>query len=78
VNLPIIKFSVEWWNTLHQPASLTLTGAPAMHLSMLWPLLAASLGYACLFGAIVLARTSAAVMERRLRGLLLARAEAAR
>ena len=78
VNLPVIKFSVDWWNTLHQPASITLTGSPTMHVSMLWPLLAASLGYACVFGAIVLARLRAAVMERRLRGLLLARAEAAR
>ena len=77
VNLPVIKFSVDWWNTLHQPASITLSGAPTMHLSMLWPLFAASLGYACLFGAIVVARTRAAVMERRLRGLLLARAEGA-
>ena len=78
VNLPVIKFSVDWWNTLHQPASIGLTGAPAMHVSMLWPLLAASLGYVCLFGAIVVARTRAAVLERRLRGLLLNRAEAAR
>ncbi len=39
VNLPIIKFSVDWWNTLHQPASITLTGAPTMDLGMLWPLL---------------------------------------
>lgn len=76
VNLPVIKFSVDWWNTLHQPASITLGGAPALHLSMLWPLLAASAGYACLFGAIVLARTRAAVLERRLRALLLGRAEA--
>lgn len=77
VNLPVIKFSVDWWNTLHQPASITLTGSPTMHVSMLWPLLAASLGFACLFGAIVLTRLRAAVMERRLRGLLLVRAESA-
>ncbi|MSP05811.1 MAG: heme ABC transporter permease [Acetobacteraceae bacterium] len=78
VNLPVIKFSVDWWNTLHQPAAITLSGAPAMHLSMLWPLLTASAGYACLFGAIVVARTRAAVLERRLQGLLLVRTEAAR
>ncbi len=78
VNLPVIKFSVDWWNTLHQPASITLTGAPAMHLSLLAPLALASLGYGCAFAAIVLARTRAAVMERRLRGLLLARAAAER
>jgi heme exporter protein C len=74
VNLPIIKFSVDWWNTLHQPASIGLTGAPSMYLGMLWPLLLAALGYSLCFGAIVIARTRAAVMERRIRGLLMARA----
>jgi heme exporter protein C len=74
VNLPIIKFSVEWWNTLHQPDSITLTGAPTMYIGMLWPLFIAALGYTLGFAAIVLARTRAAVMERRIRGLLLARA----
>ena len=77
VNLPVIKFSVEWWNTLHQPASITLTTVPAMHPSLLWPLLACSLGFACAFGAIVTARLRAAVMERRIRGFLLVRAERA-
>ena len=74
VNLPIIKFSVDWWNTLHQPASITLTKAPSMHPEMLWPLLICALGYALLFGAIVTARLRAAVMERRIRALLMVRA----
>jgi heme exporter protein C len=74
VNLPIIKFSVDWWNTLHQPASITLTGAPTMHRDMLYPLMIAALGYSLLFAAIVIARLRAAVMERRIRGLLMARA----
>ena len=39
LNIPIIKFSVAWWNTLHQPASITLTAAPTIHSSMLAPLL---------------------------------------
>ncbi len=77
VNLPIIKFSVDWWNTLHQPASITLTGSPTMAASMLWPLLVSAIGYTLVFAAIVTARTRAAVMERRIRGLLTARAEAA-
>jgi len=38
-NLPIIKFSVDWWNTLHQPSSITLTSAPKIHYSMLVPLI---------------------------------------
>ena len=77
VDLPIIKFSVVWWNTLHQPDTISLTGAPSMYITMLWPLLFATIGYTAAFGAIVLARTRAAVMERRIRALLAARAEAA-
>jgi heme exporter protein C len=76
VNLPIIKFSVDWWNTLHQPDTITLTGAPSMYIGMLWPLAFSALGYSLAFAAIVLARTRAAVMERRIRGLLMARAAA--
>jgi heme exporter protein C len=38
-NLPVIRYSVEWWNTLHQPSSITLTSAPTIHYSMLLPLL---------------------------------------
>jgi heme exporter protein C len=74
VNLPIIKFSVDWWNTLHQPASITLLGAPAMDAGMLRPLLISALGFTMAFAAIVVARLRAAVMERRIRGLLMARA----
>jgi len=76
VNLPIIKFSVDWWNTLHQPDSITLTGAPTMYVGMLWPLLFTTLGYTLGFAAIVIARLRAAVMERRIRALLAARAMA--
>lgn len=75
VDLPIIKFSVDWWNTLHQPATITLTGAPTMYVGMLWPLLLCALGFTLGFVAIVTARTRAAVMERRVRGLLMARAQ---
>tara|TARA_Y100000590_G_C15604766_1_gene971550 strand:- start:282 stop:992 length:711 start_codon:yes stop_codon:yes gene_type:complete len=39
LNLPVIKFSVDWWNTLHQPSSITLTSAPTIHYTMLIPLL---------------------------------------
>ena len=76
VNLPVIKFSVDWWNTLHQPASISLTGAPSMSLDMLWPLLISAIGFTFCFAAIVVARTRAAVMERRIRGLLMDRAAA--
>src|SRR6202522_189912 len=74
VNLPIIKFSVDWWNTLHQPDTISFTGALTMYIGMLWPLLFTAIGYALVFAAIVVARTRAVVMERRIRGLLMARA----
>jgi heme exporter protein C len=74
VNLPIIKFSVDWWNTLHQPATITLTGAPTMYVGMLWPLFLSALGMTFGFVAVVLARMRAGIMERRIRALLLARA----
>ena len=80
VNLPIIKFSVDWWNTLHQPASVVRLDGPTIHPSLLWPLLVCALGFTLAFMALVLARTRAAVMERRIRALELAaarRAEAA-
>ena len=77
VNLPIIKFSVDWWNTLHQGNSITLTGAPGMHVDMLWPLLVCTVGFTLAFAALVLAGTRAAVMERRIRGLLMSQAERA-
>lgn len=77
VNIPIIKFSVDWWNTLHQPGTIKLTGAPGMHADMLRPLLVCAIGFTLTFAAIVLARLRAAVMERRIRGLLMAQAERA-
>jgi heme exporter protein C len=75
VDLPIIKYSVNWWNTLHQPASITLTGAPTMATSMLAPLGVCALGLSLGFAAILNARLRAAVMERRTRALLMAQAE---
>jgi heme exporter protein C len=74
VNLPVIKFSVDWWNTLHQPATITLRGAPTMAPSMLWPLLVCAVGFTLVFAALVVARLRAAVLERRVRALLLAAA----
>jgi heme exporter protein C len=75
VNLPIIKFSVDWWNTLHQPDTIHLFGQTTMPASMLDPLLVSALGFTLLFAAIVLARLRAAVMERRIRSLLMARVQ---
>ena len=77
VNLPIIKFSVTWWNTLHQASSLSLFSAPKMYVGMLLPLLISALGYTALFVAIVTSRIRSGIQERRVRGLLLAVAERA-
>ncbi len=44
LNIPVIKYSVDWWNTLHQPSSITLTSAPTIHYTMLIPLLIMFLG----------------------------------
>lgn len=64
VNLPVIKFSVDWWNTLHQPASITLTGAPTIATDMLWPLMLTTLGFNLLFAALALMQITAAIAER--------------
>jgi heme exporter protein C len=69
VNLPIIKFSVDWWNTLHQPASVLRLGGPAIDVSMLVPLLVMALGFTLLFGWLLLLRMRTALNERRLRAL---------
>ena len=45
INIPIIKFSVDWWNTLHQPATISKLSAPSIDLNMLIPLLIMTLGY---------------------------------
>ena len=73
VNLPIIKFSVDWWNTLHQPASVTRFDAPAVHVDILWPLLISGLGFGLAFAAIVLLRMRTGLIERRVRAILTAR-----
>jgi heme exporter protein C len=56
VNLPVIKFSVAWWNTLHQPASVLRLDGPAIHPAMLWPLLVMAVAYLCWLGLVWLWR----------------------
>ncbi|MBI1237775.1 MAG: heme transporter HemC [Alphaproteobacteria bacterium] len=74
VNLPIIKFSVDWWRTLHQPASVFRMDGPTMHPAFLWPLAIMALGFMVLFTALLLLRMRTEVMERRLRAQRLAAA----
>lgn len=64
VNVPIIYFSVQWWNTLHQGASVSMTRAPSMAHLMLWGMLLMALSFWMYAIAIVLARTRAIVLER--------------
>jgi heme exporter protein C len=65
VNLPIIKFSVVWWNTLHQPASLLRRGGPTIALPMLIPLLVMALAFALLFATLLLLRMQTLLIERK-------------
>ncbi|PPD50549.1 MAG: heme ABC transporter permease [Methylotenera sp.] len=64
VNIPIIKYSVEWWNTLHQPASFSYSHQPAMPTQMWLPLLIAVLGFYCFFGAVLFARMRLELLRR--------------
>ena len=77
INVPIIKFSVEWWNTLHQPASLLRPGGPAIESSILTPLLWNMAGFALLFVTLLLYALRTEVLSRRLRQMELAQASAA-
>jgi heme exporter protein C len=81
VNLPIIKFSVDWWNTLHQPASVIRLGGPTIAISMLVPLLVMAAGFALLFLTLLMLRMRTALNERKALALRLntapARARAA-
>jgi heme exporter protein C len=72
VNLPIIKFSVDWWNTLHQSESVFRMGGPTIDMSMLVPLLVMAVGYLLLFKTLLLIRMRTALNERKARALRLA------
>ena len=76
INLPIIKFSVDWWNTLHQPASVVRMGGPSIHPSMLWPLLVMALAFTLLFTALHLMAIRNEILRRRLRRLSILAASA--
>ena len=71
INIPIIKYSVEWWNTLHQGESISFVGGgSSIDVAMLWPLLIASLGFSLLFGAIVLMRMRAMLARQKIEARL--------
>ncbi|MDX1513665.1 MAG: heme ABC transporter permease [Gammaproteobacteria bacterium] len=64
VNVPIIHYSVEWWNTLHQGPTVTRLGAPAIHMSMLAPLLVMALAFKLYYVSVMLVRARSEVLER--------------
>jgi heme exporter protein C len=64
VNVPIVKYSVVWWNSLHQGSSLSLTGKDTIATPMLIPLLVSMLGFTLYFGAVLLVRLRAEVLRR--------------
>ncbi len=77
VNLPIIKFSVDWWNTLHQPASVLKVGGPAIHPTILTPLLVMAIAFLLLFITLHLAAMRNEILRRRVRSMWLMQAHAA-
>ncbi|WOH82012.1 heme ABC transporter permease [Bradyrhizobium sp. BEA-2-5] len=69
INLPIIKFSVDWWNTLHQPASVMRMGGSALDKSFLIPLLVMAIAFTLLFVTLHLAAMRNEILRRRVRSL---------
>jgi heme exporter protein C len=67
VNIPIIKYSVEWWNTLHQPATFKLTEKPAMPPDMWLPLLVMVIGFYCFFAVSLMQRLRNEIIWRERR-----------
>lgn len=65
VNIPIIKFSVDWWNTLHQPASVMRLDGPTIDPEFLWPLLVMAIAFTCLFFTLHLMAMRNEIWRRR-------------
>ena len=65
INIPIIKFSVDWWNTLHQPASVSKLSSPSIDISMLQPLLIMTLAFSLLGLIIAILRIKAEILIRK-------------
>jgi len=75
LNVPIVKFSVDWWNTLHQPASVFRLDGPTIHPSMLYPLLIMAVGFTLLGLALHMAGMMTEILRRRVRTLTILEAE---
>ena len=77
INIPIIKFSVDWWNTLHQGASVLRLSGSTIHVSILVPLLAMLAAFTLLFFTLHLAAMRNEILRRRLRTMMMIQAQAA-
>ena len=77
INLPIIKFSVDWWNTLHQPASIMRAGGAAIDASILIPLLIMALAFTLLFFTLHFATMRNEILRRRVRSMRMMQARSA-
>ena len=75
VNVPIIKFSVDWWNTLHQPASVLTLSGPKIHADILWPLLLMGAGFKAYYVALLCLRVRTEILARRTRAIRLAQVQ---
>ncbi|MFG1479515.1 heme ABC transporter permease [Xanthobacter sp. V4C-4] len=69
INVPIVKFSVDWWNTLHQPASVFRMGGSTIESSLLWPLLSCALGFTLLFVTLHMLGMRTEILHRRVQAL---------
>jgi heme exporter protein C len=76
INVPIIKFSVDWWNTLHQPASVLRLGGSTIHPAILVPLIVMAIAFTLLFLTLHLAATRNEIMRRRVRSMMMLQAAA--
>ena len=77
LNLPIIKFSVDFWSTLHQPASVLRIGGPSIHPAILLPLLSMALAFTLLFLTLLVAAMRNEILRRRVRSMRLLHAQGA-
>ncbi len=77
VNVPIIKYSVDWWNTLHQPASVMKMGGPSIDASMMIPLILMAVGFHAYWLVVLILRARAEIAGAKLRTLRLAQLHAA-
>jgi heme exporter protein C len=76
VNVPVIKFSVDWWNTLHQPASVSKIGMPSIDPAMLLPLMLMALGFTTFFVTLLLMQVRSEILAAKIRAIRLSQIHA--